>query len=323
MKTLVTGGAGYIGSHLVDRLLEDGHEVYVLDNLGTGTIRNIEHRLPHQRVHFRNDSILHEGLIDELIQECQLIYHLAAAVGVKHIVEHPLQAILTNVRGTEVIFQAAYKYWRKVVLASTSEIYGKSQQIPFREEDDRVLGSTQVHRWSYSTSKAIDEHLAFAYAARGLPLAIVRYFNSYGPRLDERGYASVIANFIRQALSNQPLTVHGDGKQTRCFTYIDDTVTGTILAGTVKAGEGQVFNIGTTTETTILDLANLIRELTGTQSPVAFVPYETCYGRGFEDTRRRVPAIDRAREILGYEPKTPLRDGLKETIEWFRADKLR
>jgi len=217
-----------------------------------------------------------------------------------------------------VVLNAAFNYWKKVVLASTSEIYGKSARIPFHEEDDRVLGSTAVGRWSYSTSKAIDEHFAFAYAAKGLPVAIVRYFNSYGPRLDEKGYGSVVANFIRQALKDEPITVHGDGLQSRCFTYIDDTVNGTVLAGELKTGEGLVFNIGTDAETTMFDLAGTIKRLAGSRSEIIFVPYREYYGEGFEDTRRRVPSIDRAKEVLGFVPTVKLEEGLMRTIAWCR-----
>jgi len=318
MKILVTGGAGYIGSHLVDRLLERGDEVFAIDNLSTGKIGNIQHHLDSDRFHFLNDTILNEALLDRLVSEVDMIYHLAALVGVKYVVDDPLAAIKTNVTGTEVVLGAAFRYWKKVVLTSSSEIYGKSAKIPFREEDDRVLGPTSVGRWSYSTSKAIDEHFAFAYAAQGLPVATVRFFNSYGPRLDEKGYGSVVANFIRQAIKGDPMTVHGDGRQTRCFTYIDDTVEGTLLAGEVKAGEGQVFNIGAETEATILELAQTIKRLTGSRSEIVFVPYRDYYGEGFEDTRRRVPSIDRAKETLGFVPKVKLEEGLTRTIAWCR-----
>lgn len=318
MKFLVTGGAGYIGSHLVDRLLERGNEVFAIDNLSTGKIGNIQHHLDSDRFHFLNDTILNEALLDRLVSEVDMIYHLAALVGVKYVVDDPLAAIKTNVTGTEVVLGAAFRYWKKVVLTSSSEIYGKSAKIPFREEDDRVLGPTSVGRWSYSTSKAIDEHFAFAYAAQGLPVATVRFFNSYGPRLDEKGYGSVVANFIRQAIKGDPMTVHGDGRQTRCFTYIDDTVEGTLLAGEVKAGEGQVFNIGAETEATILELAQTIKRLTGSRSEIVFVPYRDYYGEGFEDTRRRVPSIDRAKETLGFVPKVKLEEGLTRTIAWCR-----
>ncbi len=318
MKILVTGGAGYIGSHLVDHLLSRGDEVFAIDNLSTGNIANIQTHLGQDHFHFVNDMILNENLLDLLVSQVDLVYHLAAIVGVKNVVADPLAAIKTNVTGTEVVLNAAFKYWKKVVLASTSEIYGKSAKIPFHEDDDRVLGPTTVGRWSYSTSKAIDEHFAFAYAAKGLPMAIVRYFNSYGPRLDEKGYGSVVANFVRQALKGEPITVHGDGLQSRCFTYIDGPVGGTVLAGEVKAGEGSVFNIGSDAETTILDLALAIKRLSGSRSEIVFVPYRAYYGEGFEDTRRRVPSIDRAREVLGFVPKVEFEEGLMRTIAWCR-----
>ena len=247
-----------------------------------------------------------------------LIFHLAAAVGVRNILQDPLAAINTNVRGTEVALGLAFKYWKRVVLASSSEIYGKASHVPFREDDDRVLGSTAVARWSYSMSKAIDEHFAFAYAAKGLPVSIVRYFNSYGPRLDERGYGSVVANFIRQALRGEPITVHGDGKQTRCFTYIEDTVAGTLLAGEAKEALGEAFNIANTKESSILDLAKAIKRLARSKSPIEFLAYEAYYGEGFEDTRRRVPSVEKAKRLLGFTPKVELETGLKKTIAWCR-----
>ena len=318
MKILVTGGAGYIGSHLVDRLLSRGDEVFAIDNLSTGKIANIQRHLESDRFHLLNDTILNESLIDHLVSQVDLVYHLAALVGVKYVVADPLGAIKTNVTGTEVVLGAAFKYWKKLVLASSSEIYGKSAKIPFHEEDDRVLGPTNVGRWSYSTSKAIDEHFAFAYSAKGLSIAIIRYFNSYGPRLDEKGYGSVVANFVRQALKGEPITIHGDGLQSRCFTYIDDTVEGTLLAGEVKAGEGLVFNIGNDAETTIHDLAVTIKRLTGSRSEIICVPYREYYGKGFEDTRRRVPSIDRAKDVLGFTPKVKLEEGLMRTIAWCR-----
>lgn len=318
MKILVTGGAGFIGSHLVDTLLKRGDEVFVIDNLSTGKIVNLQHQLVNPRFHFVNDTILNESLMDRLVAQVDLIYHLAAVVGVKYVVQDPLGAIYTNVRGTEVVLGAAFRHWKKVVLASSSEIYGKSDKVPFHEEDDRLLGPTSIPRWSYSMAKAMDELYAYAYHAKGLPVAIVRYFNAYGPRLDERGYSSVVANFIRQALAREPLTVHGDGSQTRCFTYVDDTVRGTLLAGEVKAGEGQAFNIGNNRETSILQLARLIKQLTRSDSKIIFVPYESYYGEGFEDTRRRVPSIERARKVLGFKPRVDLPEGLRRTITWWR-----
>lgn len=319
MRVLVTGGAGYIGSHLVDALIKRGDEVLVIDNLATGKIENIRHCLAHPAFHFINDSILNEPLLERFVPSMDCIFHLAAAVGVRHILQDPLAAINTNVRGTEVVLSLAFKYWKRLVLASTSEIYGKASHVPFREDDDRVLGSTAVARWSYSMSKAIDEHFAFAYAAKGLPVAILRYFNSYGPRLDERGYGSVVANLTRQALRGEPLTVHGDGKQTRCFTYIDDTIAGTLLAGQVPEALGEAFNIGSTHETSILQLAQTVKRLTRSKSPITFIPYEAYYGEGFEDTRRRVPSVDKAKRRLGFAPRVDLETGLKKTITWCRA----
>jgi len=318
VRVLVTGGAGYIGSHLVDALIKRGDEALVIDNLSTGKIENVRHLLGHPAFHFINDSILNEPLLERFVPSMDLIFHLAAAVGVRNVLQDPLAAINTNVRGTEVVLGLAFKYWKRLVLASSSEIYGKAGHVPFREDDDRVLGSSAVARWSYSMSKAIDEHFAFAYAAKGLPVSILRYFNSYGPRLDERGYGSVVANFTRQALRGEPITVLGDGKQTRCFTYIEDTVAGTLLAGEVKEAIGEAFNIGSPTETRILDLARLVKRLTRSKSPIEFQPYEAYYGEGFEDTRRRVPSGEKAKHLLGFTPRVDLEAGLKKTIVWCR-----
>lgn len=318
MRVLVTGGAGFIGSNLVDVLMEQGHEVTVLDNLSVGNIANVEHHLESERFHFVNDTILNVPTLERLIRQADLVYHLAAVVGPKYVVEDPLGTIVTNVRGTENVLELAFKYWVKTVIASSSEIYGKSTAVPLSEDDDRILGSTTIGRWSYSDAKAIDEYFALAYAKKGLPVTTVRYFNAYGPRLDPRGYGSVIARFLTQALRGEPLTVYDDGQQTRCFTYVTDTVRGTMLAATVKEAAGQVFNIGSDRETTILELASIIRRLTGSASAITHVPYETAYGPAFEETRRRVPDVTRAREVLGFEAHTPLEKGLRHTIDWFR-----
>ena len=320
MKVLVTGGAGYIGSHLIDVLMAQGDEIYVVDNLSTGKIDNIRHLLENKPFHFVNDSILNETLMERIIEQVDLIYHLAAVVGVKYVVDNPFQGILTNVRGTEIVLELAYKYWRKVVIASSSEVYGKSEKAPLAEEDDSILGPTAVGRWSYALAKAIDEHLAFIYHDKGLPVSIVRYFNSYGPRLDPKGYGSVIAKFINQALAGKALTVFSDGQQTRCFTYIDDTIGGSILAATLKEAEGQSFNIGNVRETTILELAQLITRLVGSPAEIVHVPYKEAYGANFEETRRRVPDVRKAERMLGFRAKIPLEEGLRRTIDWFRDE---
>ena len=322
MRILITGGAGYIGSHLVGALMAQGHELYVVDNLSTGKIDNIRHLLGNEHFHFVNDSILNETLMERIIEQVDLIYHLAAVVGVKHVIDNPLRGILTNVRGTETVLELAYKYWRKVVIASSSEVYGKSEKAPLAEEDDSILGPTAVGRWSYALAKAIDEHLALIYNDKGLPISIVRYFNSYGPRLDPRGYGSVVARFISQAVAGKPLTVFSDGQQTRCFTYIDDTIRGSILAATLKEAEGQSFNIGNNRETTILELAQLVKRLTGSSSKIVHVPYVKAYSANFEETRRRVPDVRKAEKVLGFRAEVPLEEGLKRTIDWFRDEHI-
>ncbi|MGA0064871.1 MAG: NAD-dependent epimerase/dehydratase family protein [Ilumatobacteraceae bacterium] len=317
MKVLVTGGAGYIGSHLVDRLVGEAHDVTVLDDLSTGSMRNLEKS--GASIHFVEGTILDHSLVERLVTESELVFHLAAAVGVGHIVADPLSSLITNTRGAENVIETCAATKTRLVLASTSEIYGKTTKMPMAEDDDRVLGSTNVHRWGYSTAKAIDEHLALAYADRGLPVSIVRYFNSFGPRLDPRGYGSVVANFMRQALDGEPLTVHGDGTQTRCFTFVDDTVDGTMRAGFRDEALGGVFNVGNDVETVIADLARMIIDLTGSKSTVELVSYEKRYGPRFEDTKRRVPSLVRAREVLGYSPTVALRDGLQRTLAWWQA----
>lgn len=318
MKALVTGGAGYIGSHLVDRLTQEGYEVIVLDDLSTGKKSNLVHL--DGAVEFHHESILNETVVEKLVRSADVVYHLAAAVGVGNIVAKPLESIITNARGTDVVLKSCADHGTKIVLASTSEIYGKTTKMPMSEEDDRVLGSTSVFRWSYSTAKALDEHLLLEYSRLGLPATIVRYFNSYGPRLDYKGYGSVVASFIRQALAAEPLTVHGDGTQTRCFTYIADTVEGTYLAGTKSAAEGSVFNIGNDAEITINDLARLIVATTDSRSDVEHISYESRFGLSFEDTKRRVPDLTRSRTVLGYEPTTNLADGLRLTLDWWRRE---
>jgi UDP-glucose 4-epimerase len=319
-NVLVTGGAGFIGSHLVERLLGEGSQVVVLDDLSTGSERNLVDSMRDPNLRFVRGSILDEPLVDRLVAESPLVFHLAAAVGVRKIVEDPLRSLLTNVNGTEHVLSSAARHGSRVLLASTSEVYGRSEEIPFRESGNRILGPTSVHRWSYATAKALDEHLAFAYADRGLAVSIVRYFNSYGPRIHQSGYGSVIARFALQALSGLPLTVHGDGKQTRCFTYVSDTVDGTIRAATRDDAIGGVFNIGSAREVTIMELAREVRRVVRSASEIRLEPYETDYPKGFEDTRRRVPDIAHAREVLDFEARVDFADGLARTLEWCRQN---
>lgn len=313
-RCLVTGGAGFIGSHLVNALRGLGRQITVLDDLSTGKRDHVP-----ADTRFVQGSVLDTSLVDRLVAEHDIVYHLAAAVGVRNIVADPLGSVLTNVRGTEVVLAAAQRSRVRTLLASTSEVYGKSLSIPFREDGERVLGPTTVHRWSYSTAKALDEHMALAYAERGLRVSIVRYFNSYGPGIDERGYGSVIARFASQALAGAPITVHGDGAQTRCFTFVADTVRGTILAAERAEAIGRVFNIGSTFEVSLNDLALKVKQILASSSPITHVPYESYYGHGFEDTRRRVPDTARAREILGFSANVDLETGLRDTLAWCRG----
>ena len=321
-RSLVTGGAGFIGSHLVDALLDEGHEVVVLDDLSVGKSRNFEHHLGDSRFQFVEGSVLDACLVGDLIAQVDAVYHLAAVVGVKYIVGNPLLGMQVNIKGTENVLGAAQRTGAKVLVASSSEVYGKSTQIPFKEEDNAVLGPTSVPRWSYALSKMLDEHLAFAHTRQtGLPTVAVRYFNAYGPRLDPKGYGSVIARFIAQALHGQPLSIYGDGLQTRSFTYVRDTVRGTIAAMTSDSGVGHAFNIGYAMEFTIAALADLVRDVVGTGVGVAHIPYERAFGSDFEDARRRYPDVSRARALLGFEASTSLADGLPATVQWFREQR--
>jgi UDP-glucose 4-epimerase len=320
MKALVTGGAGFIGSHLVDELLARGWEVTALDNLSTGRRANIAHLAHDARFSLAVGDICDVALVERLVRGCDVVFHLAALVGVKYVVEDPLRGMQTNVRGSEMVLAACSRHGVRVCVASSSEIYGNSPETPFREDGPRLLGPTWVPRWSYATAKALDEHLCFAYHAQGLPVSVVRYFNAYGPRLDPRGYGSVVARFISQALAGEALTIHGDGRQSRSFTFVADTVAGTILAGTRPEAIGQAFNIGHGQETTIAELAGQIVALTGARSTITYLPYEAAYGPNFADCRRRVPDIDKARRLLGFVPQVPLDEGLQRTIEWMRRD---
>ncbi len=317
MKYLITGGSGFVGSHLAGTLLERGDEVYVIDNLSTGSIENIEHLKDHPRFHYTIDTISNEPVTAELVDRVDTIFHLAAAVGVRLIVESPVHTIETNVHGTETILTLANKKKKKVIIASTSEVYGKNRNVPFREDSDLVMGPTSKGRWSYACSKAIDEFLALAYfKEKKLPVVIVRLFNTVGPRQTGQ-YGMVIPNFVKQALSARPITVFGDGKQSRCFTDVSDVVKGLADLAVHPDALGQVFNIGTGNEITILDLAKKVKEMTGSKAEIVFVPYEKAYEEGFEDMPRRVPDISKIQELIGYKPSFTLEQTLQRVIGFF------
>ncbi len=310
MRVLITGGAGFIGSHLSEALLERGDEVFVLDNLSTGSIANILHLKDRPKFHYQIDTVENEPLLAELIDQCDVVVHFAAAVGVKLIVEQPVHTIETNVHGTEVVLKHANKKKKLVLIASTSEVYGKSTDVPFREDADLVLGPTTKHRWAYACSKMIDEFLALAYwKERKLPVIVVRLFNTVGPRQTGQ-YGMVIPNFVRQALAGQPITVFGDGSQSRSFTYVGDVVQAMVaLIGEPRA-IGHVFNIGNGNEITIADLAAKVKQMTGSSSEIVTIPYEKAYEAGFEDMPRRVPDITRIKALVGYEPSVELDETL-------------
>lgn len=316
-RIVVTGGAGYIGSHLVGWLVDEGHQVTVLDDLSTGSAARLMTWFRRGQVRLVAGSILDADLVDRELAGAGTVFHLAAAVGVGRIVADPLGSLRTNLIGTENVLSACARHGCAVVVASSSEVYGRPHGFPMAESGERLLGPTTVPRWSYAAAKAVDEHLAFAYADRGLRVSVVRYFNSYGPGLDRGGDASVVAAFLRRALAGQPVLLHGDGRQTRCFTYVSDTVRGTVLAAAVPQAQGQVFNIGAVAETSIGDLAEMIVAAVGSRSPIQRTSYESVYGARFEDIPRRVPDISRARAVLGWEPQVGLEDGLKRTIAWW------
>jgi UDP-glucose 4-epimerase len=318
MRVLITGGAGFVGSHLSEALLERGDEVFILDNLSTGSIENVVHLKTNPRFHYTIDTVANEPVLAELIDRCDLVVHLAAAVGVKLIVEQPVHTIETNVHGTEVVLKHANKKKKLVLIASTSEVYGKSADVPFREDADLVLGPTSKHRWAYACSKMIDEFLALAYwKERKLPVIVVRLFNTVGPRQTGQ-YGMVIPNFVRQALAGQPITVFGDGTQSRSFTYVGDVVKAMVALIDEPRAVGQVFNIGNGHEISIGDLAAKVKQMTGSSSEIVTVPYEKAYEAGFEDMPRRVPDISRIKSLVGYAPTVELDETLRRVIEHFR-----
>ncbi len=324
MKALITGGAGFVGSHLAEALLARGDEVYVLDDLSTGSIENIEHLKAKKNFRYAIDSVRNEPVAAELVDRVDVVFHLAAAVGVRLIVESPVNTIETNVHGTEMLLKLANKKKKKVLVASTSEVYGKSTSVPFREDADLVLGPTVKGRWSYACSKAIDEFLALAYfKEKRLPVVVFRLFNTVGPRQTGR-YGMVIPNFVKQALLGHPLTVFGDGSQSRCFTYVSDVVGQLVKLAEHEGAVGKVFNVGNDREeVTILDLARRVKARTGSRSEIVTVPYDQAYEEGFEDMPRRVPDLAKLRALTGYEPKVHLDEILDHVIAYFTSDQAR
>lgn len=318
MRYLITGGAGFVGSHLAEELLRRGHEVYVLDDLSTGSIDNIKHLKTHDKFHYVIDTVMNRPVTAELVDAVDVVYHLAAAVGVKLIVESPVRTIETNIQATEMILALANKKKRPTFIASTSEVYGVSQAIPFREDGELVMGATTKGRWSYACSKAIDEFLAIAYwKERKLPTVVARLFNTVGPRQTGQ-YGMVVPTFVRQALAGAPITVYGDGKQSRCFTHVNDVVRA--LVGLMEKPEayGNVYNIGSSSEISIHDLAKQVREITRSSSEIVFVPYEKAYEQGFEDMPRRVPDTSKIRKLIGWEPAIGLPQILRDVEEHYR-----
>jgi UDP-glucose 4-epimerase len=318
MRVLITGGAGFIGSHLADLYLGRGDEVFILDDLSTGSIDNIRHLRGQPRFHYTIESVHHAATVAELVDQCDVVFHLAAAVGVRLIVESPVRTIETNVHGTEVVLAQANKKKKKVLIASTSEVYGLSNQVPFREDGNLVLGPTSRGRWSYACSKAIDEFLALAYwRERKLPTVVARLFNTVGPRQTGQ-YGMVVPTFIKQALTGRPITIHGDGSQSRCFADVSDVVGALVALMDHPGAVGEVFNIGSNEEVTIRGLAESVKALTASDAEIVYVPYEQAYGEGFEDMPRRVPDISKAARLIGYRPTRSLDEILTRVVEYFR-----
>jgi len=319
MRVLITGGAGFIGSHLSEAMLDRGDEVFVIDDLSTGSIENVQHLKSNPRFHYAIDSVKNAPLLAEMMDPCDVVVHLAAAVGVRLIVESPVRTIETNVHGTEVVLATASKKRKKVLIASTSEVYGLSDAVPFREDGPIVLGATSKARWSYACSKAIDEFLALAYyRERRLPTLILRLFNTVGPRQTGQ-YGMVIPNFVTQALTGRPITVFGDGRQTRCFCHVRDVVRAMLALLAHPGAVGEVVNIGSTEEVSMLELARRVKAITASPSEIVFVPYAEAYEAGFEDMPRRVPDTTKARDLIGFAPTATLDDILRSVIEHQRS----
>jgi UDP-glucose 4-epimerase len=320
MKILITGGAGFIGSHLAEGHLRRGDEVYIIDDLSTGFMENIRRLKGLPKFHYHLDSVTNHHLVAELVDLCDAVYHLAAAVGVRLIVESPVKTIETNIRGTEVVLHHAAKKRKRVLITSTSEVYGKRDRVPFGEDDDLVMGATDKGRWSYACSKAIDEFLAIAYwKEKKVPTVIARLFNTVGPRQTGR-YGMVIPNFVRQALKGEDITVYGDGSQSRCFAHVSDVVGALIRLIESQNAVGEVYNIGNDREVTILELAERVKSLTGSDSKIVFVPYDQAYEEGFEDMRRRVPDLSKIHKLIDYQPAVDLDEILESVIDYQRSE---
>lgn len=318
MRCLITGGAGFIGSHLAEQLLVEGEEVTIIDDLSTGSIENIEHLKSDFRFRYVIDTVLNRALMTELIDWADVVFHLAAAVGVKLIIESPTRAIETNLKTAEIVLELAARKRKKVLITSTSEVYGKTHKIPFREDDDMVLGSTSRSRWSYACSKAIEEFLALAYwKEKGVPVVIVRLFNTVGPRQTDR-YGMVIPTFVRQALRGVPITVYGDGTQTRCFSWVGDVVQALVQLIRHPAAIGEIINVGSDEEVRVLDVAHLVKRITRSPSEIVLIPYDSAYGDGFEDMSRRVPDLTKIRSLIGYRPTMTLPQIIAQVVAYYK-----
>jgi UDP-glucose 4-epimerase len=321
MHVLITGGAGFIGSHLTDALLQRGHRVTIIDDLSTGKMENFAHVRAYPNFHFAIETIMNEAVMDRLVSECDMIFHLASAVGVELIVNQPVEVIERCVLGTEVVLKIANRYKKKVLITSTSEIYGKNNKVPFNEEDDRILGPTTKSRWSYSCSKAIDEFLALAYfKEKKLPIVIARLFNTVGPRQSGQ-YGMVVPRFVQAAMNNQPIRVYGDGTQSRCFGYVGDVIGALITLANHSQAVGQIFNIGSDEEITIMELAQKVKAITGSHSEIIKVPYEEAYEQGFEDMARRVPDLTKIKNLIGYTPKVTIDEIIVRVRDYFQEQK--
>ncbi len=321
MKALITGGAGFIGSHLADEFINTGHQVIVLDNLSTGKLQNVAHLENNSNFELVVGTILNESLVDKLVEKSDVIFHLAAAVGVELIVKEPLQSLTTNIKGSEIVLEMANRYHKKILITSTSEIYGKNVNGPLKETDDRILGSPLKARWSYSTAKAVDEMLAYVYwKEKGVPSIIVRLFNTVGPR-QTGAYGMVMPRFITQALENKPITVYGSGKQSRCFIHVNDVIKALVKLIDESKSVGEVFNIGSQEEITIEQLAKEIIKITKSKSRIDYIPYEKAYEEGFEDMQRRVPDISKINKLIGFKPTFALAGIIKDIIAYLKSIK--